>query len=292
MLAASLGAVAAAAVGCGGDGGRLPQAAASRSPRSSSPPTGNGSSGAPNTPAATHRPPLAAADPAAVAGRATVPVLCWHQLRDWTGGDSSYSRRLLICPPATFREQLEALASHGYTTISADQYLEHLSAAAPLPARPVMLTFDDAQRSQIDVGLPELVRREMTATFFIMTVVLDRPRWMRRTDLRRLAETGMTVAAHSWDHHRADRYSGRDWQVQLVQPRAELERIVGKPVRHFAYPHGAWSRTDFPHLANAGYVSAYQLSDREPDPVQPLYTLRRVLVDSTWTGRQVIEHLD
>jgi len=226
-----------------------------------------------------------------VAARATVPVLCWHQLRDWTGGDSPYNRRVLICPPAKFRDQLDALASHGYTTISADQYLDHLTSAAPLPARPVMLTFDDAQGSQVSVGLPELVRRRMTGTFFIMTVVLDKPRWMRRADLRRLDEAGMTIAAHTWDHHRADRYTGRDWQVQLVQPRAELEHILGKPVRHFAYPYGAWSPADFPRLADAGYLTAYQLSGRKPDRAQPLYTLRRTLVDSTWTGRQLLDHL-
>jgi peptidoglycan/xylan/chitin deacetylase (PgdA/CDA1 family) len=131
----------------------------------------------------------------------------------------------------------------------------------------------------------------MTGTFFIMTVVLDKPGWMRRADLRRLADAGMTVAAHTWDHRRADRYSGRDWQVQLVRPRAELERIVGKPVRHFAYPYGAWSRADFPQLAKAGYRSAYQLSGNL-DPAQPIYTLRRILARSTWTGRQLLDHLD
>jgi peptidoglycan/xylan/chitin deacetylase (PgdA/CDA1 family) len=240
---------------------------------------------------AAHRPPVRPADSRTIARRATVPVLCWHQLRDWTAADSAYDRRALICPPAVFRGQLDALVSHGYRTIGPDQYLDHLTTGAPLPPRPVMLTFDDSQGSQLTVGLPELVRRRMTAAFFVMTVVLDKPRWMRRTDLRRLDAAGMTVAAHTWDHSRADRYGGADWQPQLVAPKAELERILGKPVRHFAYPYGAWDRADFPHLAQAGYASAYQLADDAMDAARPLYTLRRTLVDTSWTGTTLLDHL-
>jgi hypothetical protein len=35
-------------------------------------------------------------------------------------------------------------------------------------------------------------------------------------------------------------------------------------------------------------LSAYQLSGK-PDPAQPIYTLRRILVDSRWTGRQLLD---
>jgi peptidoglycan/xylan/chitin deacetylase (PgdA/CDA1 family) len=226
-----------------------------------------------------------------IVSRATVPVLCWHQLRDWRASDTRYNRLNLICPPAAFRAQLDALAAAGYTTITPDDYLAHLTTGAALPAKPVLLTFDDAQGSQITVGLPELQRRHMVGTFFVMTVVLDKPDWMSRADLRRLDRAGMTVAAHTWDHHSADAYSGGDWQTQLDAPRAELESILGKPVRHFAYPYGAWSPRDFPHLASAGYRTAFQLGDRPMDAQQPLFTLRRLLMNSTWTGPQLVTAL-
>lgn len=283
LLGGSVAAVAAGLLGCSGD------------PAVGAPPAGTAGPSRPAVRSATtpvvHRPPVRPADSATIRRRATVPVLCWHQLRDWTASDSAYDRRALICPPAVFRGQLDALAAHGYRTISPDRYLDHLTIGAPLPAKPVLLTFDDSQGSQISVGLPELMRRRMTAAFFVMTVVLDKPRWMRRTDLRRLDAAGMTVAAHTWDHSRADRYGGKDWQPQLVAPKAELERILGKPVRHFAYPYGAWDRADLPHLTDAGYASAYQLADEPMDATRPLLTLRRTLVDSSWTGATLLDHL-
>ncbi|HET9647127.1 MAG TPA: polysaccharide deacetylase family protein, partial [Microlunatus sp.] len=94
-----------------------------------------------------------------------------------------------------------------------------------------------------------------------------------------------------WDHHRVDQYTGPDWSVQLNQPRELLEKIIGKPVEHFAYPYGAWNTAAIPHLKAAGYRSAYQLADRTPSPTAPLYTLRRDLTKSTWTGPQLLKHL-
>ncbi len=190
-----------------------------------------------------------------------------------------------------FRAQLDALARAGYTTISADSYLAHMATGAPLPAKPVLLSFHDGQGSQISEGLPQLRRRSMTATFFMMTVVLGKPGWMSRDDLRRLDAAGMTVAAHTWDHHRADRYTPADYPVQFDQPRGLLESVLRKPVRHFAYPYGAWNTTDFAPLRKAGYATAFQLSDTAMDPQAPLHTLRRILVNSTWSGPDLLAQL-
>jgi polysaccharide deacetylase len=64
--------------------------------------------------------------------------------------------------------------------------------------------------------------------------------------------------AHTWDHHRADRYSGSDWKIQLNQPAAWLEKLTGTVV-HFTYPYGSWNRRDFPHFAAAGCRTAFRL---------------------------------
>jgi peptidoglycan/xylan/chitin deacetylase (PgdA/CDA1 family) len=244
----------------------------------------------PPPPPSTAAPAVDLAAPAAqvLARAADVPVLCWHQLRDWRPDDSAYSRATLICPPAAFRAQLDALHAGGYTAISPDEHLAHLTTGAPLPPKPVLLSFDDSQGSQITTGVPELAKRSMRATFFVMTVPLGKPNWMSRDDVKRLHDAGHTVAAHTYDHHRADRYTGADWDTQLVKPRAELEGIVGAPVRHFAYPYGDWNAGDFGHLDQAGYVTGYQLAEHPVDPTRPLLTLRRILVGSTWDGPRLV----
>lgn len=283
----AVGAAAIALSGCSGGSGRS-GAAPPASPESSPAPSPT-STGSPTPAPSPSSPPPATAEQ--IAARATVPVLCYHQLRDWRSGDSAYSRQVLICPPAAFRAQLDALAADGWTTIGPDQYLAHLETGAPLPAKPVLLSFDDAQGTQATEALPQLVARGMTGTFFAMTVVLGNPGWLSKDDLRRIAGAGMTVAAHTYDHHRADRYTAPDWSLQLEQPRALLEQVVGAPVEHFAYPYGAWDDEAVAHLEAAGYRTAFQLSDKPLSPTAPLYTLRRFLVDSTWTGPQLLAAL-
>lgn len=273
-------------------------AAAKSSP---SQPTANSSPAAPSstagrrpgapTSSATHKAAPKPVTPAEIIARATVPVLCWHQLRDWRPSDGAVARNELICPPRHFRAQLDALKHDGWTTVGPDQYLAHLTSGATLPPKPVILTFDDGQASQITEGLPDLLARGMTATFFVMTVVFGNEGWMTERDVKHLADVGMTVAAHTWDHHRVDRYSGSDWKIQLDQPRALLEKLMGRPVEHFAYPYGLWNRADFPHLAAAGYRTAFQLWQFPMDPTQPLYSLRRIIVVSTWTGPELLTAL-
>ena len=227
-----------------------------------------------------------------MAARATVPVLCYHQVRPWRASDSQYNRSVLICPPRRFAAQLDGLAEAGFTTISPAQYLAHLTTGAPLPTRPVLLTFDDGKDNQATAALPELARRGMTGTLFIMTVVLDKPGWISSDQVRAMADLGMTIGAHTWDHQPLPKLSGRaDWAAQLDEPRDTLRRLTGQEVDSLAYPYGSWAPRVLPHVVAAGYTSAYQLTDRPLDGARPQLTLRRSLAASGWTGTQIVERL-
>jgi peptidoglycan/xylan/chitin deacetylase (PgdA/CDA1 family) len=212
-------------------------------------------------------------------------------LRDWRSGDSQYNRANLICPPRYFRAHLDALVEGGWTTISPDQYLAHLTTGAALPRKPVMLSFDDGSAGQATEGLHQLTKRGMTGVFFVMTVVLGKPGWMSNRDIKRIADAGMAIGSHTWDHHAVSDLSGRDWKVQLDRSRTVLRRASGQPVAHFAYPYGTVNSKAFSHLRDAGYKTAFQLDAKELDDRAPLYTLRRSLVISTWSGSNLLRYL-
>lgn len=275
---ASVAGVAALAAGCASQTG---------STRSTGPSIGPVADHDPVSPA----PSAGTADPAAEASRATVPVLCYHQIRAWAGGDSSYNKNSLICPPDNFRRQLDGIKDAGFTTITPDAYLAHLRTNAPLPDKPVMLSFDDGKDSQPNVAAPELTKRGMTGTFFIMSVVIDKPGWITSKQVADLAAAGHTVGSHTYDHHDVRKYAGKDWEEQFVKPRDVLRKLSGQPVETFAYPYGAWNAAAFPHLAQAGYTTAYQLGDKPVDAANPLFTLRRILVNSRLDGAGIVAEL-
>jgi peptidoglycan/xylan/chitin deacetylase (PgdA/CDA1 family) len=231
------------------------------------------------------------AGPGEIAKRATVPVLTWHQLRDYKSSDSA-SARAYIMPPAKFRAQLDALVEAGYHAISPDQYVALLKYGAKLPSRPVLLTFDDGVDDHLEVALPELRKHGFTATFFIMTVVLGKKDYLSKADVRALEAAGMTIGSHTWDHHRVDRYHGSDWKTQITEPAQDLAEIIGHPVKYFAYPFGVWDRSGFSHLEKAGFVAAFQLSSDPMDKKYPLLTLRRMIANPSWSRSALLRALD
>jgi peptidoglycan/xylan/chitin deacetylase (PgdA/CDA1 family) len=99
----------------------------------------------------------------------------------------------------------------------------------------------------------------------------------------------MTVAPHTYDHHAVPQYRGEDWDTQLVAPAAKLARLIGHPVRLFAYPFGLWSPEAFAHLDAAGYVAAFQLAGKL-DRLHPLWTLRRIIVPEL-SGRELLAQM-
>ena len=217
-------------------------------------------------------------------------MLTYHQIRNWQPTDSPAARRL-ITPPRVFAAQMDAMAHAGYATITGTRLVEHLLHDAPLPPTPVAVTFDDASQGQYTNALPILRRHRFVATFFVMTVVLDKPGWLSRDQVRRLDQAGMTIGVHTWDHHRVTTYTRSDWVRQLERPKAELEDLVGHRLEMFAYPYGAWNSAVLPHVQQAGYRAAFQLTDQPPNPQHPLLTIRRVLTSSGWDTGALLARL-
>lgn len=229
--------------------------------------------------------PAPSTDPAAVAARADVPVLCWHQIREPTSADGAAARPYIVSP-RRLADELDALDRAGFTPITGDALASHVVRGTPLPPKPVLLTFDDGSAGQYRRALPLLRRHHFVATFFVMTVVLDKPGWLSRGEVRALDRAGMTIAAHTWDHHPVPQYTDADWPRQLIEPRDELAGIVGHPVRLFAYPFGLWNIEAFAYLRSAGFVAAFQLADKL-DRADAQWTLRRIIVPSL-TGAELL----
>jgi peptidoglycan/xylan/chitin deacetylase (PgdA/CDA1 family) len=235
-----------------------------------------GSHPRPAPPPKPSRTPAPRTDAAAVAARAHIPVLCYHQIRDPTPADSARDRQYIVSPRA-FAAQMRALDDAGYTPVTGDALVAHLARGAPLPPKPVLLTFDDASAGQYTQALPVLRRHHFVATFFVMTVVLGKPGWLTRAQVRALDRAGMTIGSHTWDHKEVTTYAGTDWTTEIDAPTRDLEHLVGHPVRLFAYPYGLYDRAAFPHLRRARFSAAFQLAERL-DRRDPLWTIRRIIV--------------
>ncbi|PTQ93638.1 polysaccharide deacetylase [Mucilaginibacter yixingensis] len=238
---------------------------------------------------------------AAIMARKQVPVICYHQIRDWRPTDSKSAKDYII-PITAFKEHIKMLADSGYHTILPDQLYAYLTTGAKLPSKPIMLTFDDTDEDQFTIANPTLKKYGFKAVYFVMTVSLNRPHYMTEAQVKQLSDEGNVIGSHTWDHHRVDKYSHNsslkilgkngkitlkptdDWVTQIDKPTKKLEGITGKKIDYFAYPFGIWKKPVLPEFQKKGFKIAFQLADKR-DPDYPLMTVRRILDSGYWSTK-------
>lgn len=228
-------------------------------------------------------PASAVGNAAAILARPQVPILCYHQIRDWRAKDSKGARDYIV-PVERFKEQMKMLADSGYHTILPDQLYAYLTTGAKLPSKPIMLTFDDTDLDQFTVAKPTLDKYGYKAVYFIMTVSLGRPNYMSKAQVKQLSDEGNVIGSHTWDHHNVKKYQGQDWVTQIEKPTKTLEEITGKNIKYFAYPFGLWNPEAIPELKKRGMVAAFVLAEKR-DQQDPLFTIRRIIASGYWSPK-------
>jgi peptidoglycan/xylan/chitin deacetylase (PgdA/CDA1 family) len=223
------------------------------------------------------------ANAAEILARPQVPILCYHQIRNWVSTDGKMGKDYIV-PIAEFKSQMKMLADSGYQTILPDQLYNYLVYGAKLPKKPIMLTFDDTKLDQYTNALPELKKYGFKGVFFIMTVSLGKPNYMSKAQVKELSDAGHVIGSHTYDHQNVKKYQGEDWVTQIEKPTKTLKEITGKDVNYFAYPFGLWNKEAIPELKKRGFTSAFILAEKR-DENDPLFTIRRIIASGYWNTR-------
>jgi peptidoglycan/xylan/chitin deacetylase (PgdA/CDA1 family) len=175
-----------------------------------------------------------------------IPILMYHRVA--TDGPPGLER--FRVDPILFEEQLSALSQHGYSTIGLSDWVQVLSKPEGIMGKPIILTFDDGYRDFLTAALSPLQKYLFSATVFL---VADRiggfADWdasygkaaplMSWQDILELTDQGIDLGCHSLTHRPMTEMSYSDLLKDTRQARAILERGVGNPITHFAYPYGA-----------------------------------------------------
>lgn len=215
-----------------------------------------------------------------------VPILCYHQIRDWRPADRKIDKDYII-PPANFKAHMKMLADSGYHTILPDQLYDYLTKGLPLPAKSIMLTFDDTDADQFNQARPELLKYGFKGVYFIVwNNIAKNKGYMSRAQVRQLAVEGNVIACHTLTHRSFNRLKAADWEIEINAPTKKLELLTGKPVLYFAFPYGQWNAKGLPGLHQQGFKAAFQL-DQPRDPADPLMTIRRVIDCGYWTTNKL-----
>ena len=227
------------------------------------------------------------ADAKTILARKQVPILCYHQVRNWKPTDGKVGKDYIV-EIQNFKDQMKMLADSGYHTILPDQLYAYLNTGAALPSKPIMLTFDDTDLDQFTIVRPTLDKLGYKAVYFIMTVSIGKKGkfvdYMSKEQIKQLSDEGNVIGSHTYDHKNFKKYAGKDWEEQLDKPTKKLEEITGKKMTEFAYPFGLWNAEGIPQLKKRGFRMAFSLADKR-DQNDPLFTVRRIIASGYWSPK-------
>jgi len=182
-----------------------------------------------------------------------VPILMYHYVRPFSAV-LTRSQRLLTVTPEHFDNQMQEIVENGYHTISPDDLYHALNDGARLPPKPVLITFDDGYRGQYTYAYPSLVKRNLRATFFIISTYTNLNGYMNTEMMKEMDASGlMTLASHT-RHHAPLTKIARDTQIdEIFGSKEDMEKEYGHPVDYFAYPYGYLNEQVKQLTTEAGY---------------------------------------
>lgn len=230
--------------------------------------------------------------------RRRVSILCYHDPR-----------------PEDLEQHLSVLGRL-YNFVALRQYLAWRAGRAALPAKPLVVTFDDGHRGNYRLR-EVLVRHGVTATIFVCSGIVgtnERFWWQGlpagererlkalpnaiRRDLIRRRDTGRTNDArerkalscrevrelgslidfqsHTRFHSILPQCVRAEALDEIRGSKAELEQKFGLDVYAFAYPNGDYTARDIEIARSAGYACALTMDGGYNGKHTDAYRLRRI----------------
>lgn len=176
-------------------------------------------------------------------------IIEYHKIND-------YDNDPYTIHPEEFAEQLDYLKAKGYTTITVLDYLKARRGEAPLPKKPILLSFDDGYRDNYTTAVPLLEERGMKGTFFIVTNDVGLDKYMTWEDLLDLQNRGWELGSHTANHlpltEMSDEFAEEEMKVtKLITTWHGLKRLFG-----FSYPNGAYKKEYAEMLRRQSYYCA------------------------------------
>lgn len=221
------------------------------------------------------RPPVRAGE-----GAKAVPVLLYHHLAP--EGVGQHRTNPMVVPAEAFASQMEWLAAEGYYTPTLEELEGFVTGQIELPARSVLITFDDGYESNYHYAHPVLCRLGLRAVLYKVgrrtpnTEPFDptKPTHLTWTQAQVMQESGIwAIENHSFAGH--DKVNGKApllvWSPSEIardmQAVADLWQAhnLRAPIS-IAYPFGEYNETVLDAVRRVGLRIGFTT---KPGLVQP-----------------------
>jgi len=206
-----------------------------------------------------------------------LPILMYHSV--CPGADP---KNRLVVSPQTFERQMRFLKEGRYHVLGLEEAVRLIRDKKKLPARSVVITFDDGYGDNYTWAFPVLKKYGFPATIFIIAGEVGRPEgdrlsWERILEMQQsglIAFGSHTLGATPL----VDISSEQQLRRQIFDSKKILEERLGKETATFSYPGGAFT----PHMRRlvieAGYGAAVVTNPGKKYPDDDIFALKRLRI--------------
>lgn len=224
-----------------------------------------------------------------------IPVLTYHHLLK-NEENKRFRNTSTTTSDVAFSNQMTYLKQTGYDTISLYQLEAYLNNQINLPAKVVVLTFDDGLKSVYRYAYPVLKNYGFRATAFIISSRIKRhpQKWnpdslqfMSISELKDIQDV-FDIQSHTHFLHRTD--SNR-WPILLSRSQHNIEfdfehsrralEEFNPHVLYFSYPFGGYNQKAIQAAKDAGFHMAFTTVQGKVKPGYNPYTLKRLYILQT-----------
>jgi len=215
--------------------------------------------------------------------RRPVPVLLYHHVVSgepedpWTISAADLARHLDLVG--------------GMQTLTATDFARRCRGDDLPTGRLALITFDDAHAGVVDLALPMLAERGLSATFFVTSGFLGQPGNIDEATLAGLASATFEIGTHSVTHPELDTLPATAVRREIDQSRATVSSRIGEAVTAFSYPHGYHGRAVRQAVVEAGFETAHAVKNAISFVGDDLFAVARLTVLADTTEATISEWL-
>ena len=164
-----------------------------------------------------------------------VPILVYHRVNDSDTNPTTLT-------VADFEAQIKYLVDNGYQVISPDDLLDAWETGKTLPAKPIVLTFDDGHADIYRNVFPILQKYNLRATVFIVTDHIGMKDYLTWDEVRALQAGGfMDFESHTMSYKILTTLKGDKLWNEIYGSKQAIEWALKKPAKFIAYPEGKYT---------------------------------------------------
>jgi len=179
----------------------------------------------------------------------SMPILMYHHIRDYIDENDKIGTNLSVSP-GKFASQLDLIQSRGYTTTTFQEV-----ARGQIPAKPIILTFDDGYLNFYQNAFPELRKRDMSAVSYVISG-FNGEDYMGESEIKEIDGAGFEIGSHSISHPDLTMITQEKARREILESKSNLENLIGHKVISFCYPAGKENTEVVSLVKEAGYSYA------------------------------------